>query len=144
VNVLMGGCPGARPAPAELTERVRVRRTADQQREIPIGFSPEGIRTGGMSGTTLGIVAGAGAGAGLAALAVSGEDTVPPPPDPGSPEAIRACFTPDPVPGIFRHHRSTGPQPDDHPPNCGTWRPVDRQGEHRALFRPGGLYTDLR
>src|SRR3989304_1327313 len=64
VNVLMGGCPGARAAQAELTERIRVRRTADDQGEIPRGFGLEGIRTGGMSGTTLGILAGAGGGGG--------------------------------------------------------------------------------
>src|SRR3990172_4352761 len=62
VNVLMGGCPGARATPAELTERIRVRRTADDQGEIPRGFGPEKNRTGGMSGTTLGILARAGGG----------------------------------------------------------------------------------
>ena len=147
VNVLMGGCPGARAAPAELTERIRVRRTADAQREIPLGFSPEGIRTGGMSGATLGIVVGAGAGAGLAALAVSGEDAPPPPPDPGSPEAIRACFAPDPVPDIDSGDTIVFDASCSTPTTISSyqWDFGDRstaQGrsvEH--LFRPGGLYT---
>ena len=147
VNVLMGGCPGARPAPAELTERIRVRRTADEQREIPMGFSPEGIRTGGMSGTTLGIVAGAGAGAGLAALAVSGEDTVPLPPDPGNPEAIRACFVPDPVPDIDSGETIVFDASCSTPSTITSyqWDFGDRvTGQGRSiehLFRPGGLYT---
>jgi PKD repeat protein len=147
VNVLMGGCPGARAAPAELTERIRVRRTADAQREIPPGFSPEGIRTGGVSGTTLGIVVGAGTGAGLAALAVSGEDTVAPPPDPGNPEAIRACFAPDPVPDIDSGDTIVFDASCSTPTTISSyqWDFGDRstaQGrsvEH--LFRPGGLYT---
>lgn len=147
VNVLMGGCPGARPAPAELSERIRVRRTANVQREIPRGFSPEGIRTGGVSGTTLGILAGAGAGAGIAALAVSGEDAAPVPPEPGNPQAIRACFVPDPIPDID----SGGTIVFD--ASCSTpttitsylWDFGDRStGQGRSiehLFRPGGLYT---
>ena len=147
VNVLMGGCPGARSAPAELTERIRVRRTADEQREIPRGFSPEGIRTGGMSGITLGIVAGAGAGAGLAALAVSGEETAPPPPDPGSPEAIRACFVPDPVPDIDSGDTVVFDASCSSPTTVSAyqWDFGDRStGQGRSiehLFRPGGLYT---
>jgi hypothetical protein len=147
VNVLMGGCPGARAAPAELTEGIRVRRTADAQREFPLGFSPEGIRTGGMSGTTIGIVAGAGAGAGLAALAVSGEEAVAPPPDPGSPEAIRACFVPDPVPDIDSGDTIVFEASCSTPTTITSylWDFGDRAtGQGRSiehLFRPGGLYT---
>jgi len=147
VNVLMGGCPGARSAPAELTERIRVRRTADEQREIPRGFSPEGTRTGGMSGTTLGILAGTGAGAGLAALVISGDESASNSPNPGPPQAIRACFTPDPIPDIDSGERvlfdasCTTPQAV----TAYEWTFGDGstgQGssvEH--LFTPGGTYT---
>ena len=146
VNVLMGGCPGARAAPAELTERIRVRRTADDQGEIPRGFGLEGIRTGGMSGTTLGILAGAGGGAGLAAIAVSG-DEAPPPPDPGSPQAIRACFVPDPVPDIDSGDTIVFDASCSSPTTVTSyqWDFGDRStGQGRSiehLFRPGGLYT---
>ncbi len=145
VNVLMGGCPGARSAPAELTARIRVRRTADDQVEIPRGFSPEGIRTGGMSGTTLGILAGAGAGAGLAALAVSGDEATPP--DPGNPQAIRACFMPDPVPDIDSGDTIVFDASCSSPTTITSyqWDFGDRStGQGRSiehLFRPGGLYT---
>ncbi len=147
VNVLMGGCPGSRAAPAELTERVRVRRTANEQREIPMGFSPEGIRTGGISGTTLGILAGAGAGAGLAALAVSGEESPPPPPTPGNPEAIRACFVPDPIPDIDSGGTIVFDASCSVPTTISSyqWDFGDRStGQGRSiehLYRPGGLYT---
>jgi PKD repeat protein len=147
VNVLMGGCPGARPAPPEITEKIRVRRTASDQRETPIGFSSEGIRTGGMSGTTLGLLAGAGAGAGLAGLALAGEDATPPPPDPGNPEAIRACFTPDPVPDIDSGESVVFDASCSTPATITSYRwdfgdRVTGQGrsiEH--LFRPGGVYS---
>lgn len=147
VNVLMGGCPGARAAPAELTEGIHVRRTAAGQREFPQGFLPEGIRTGGLSGTTLGILAGAGAGAGLAALAVSGEEAAPPPPDPGSPQAVRACFVPDPVPDIDSGESIVFDGSCSSPTTILSyqWEFGDgataqgRSVEH--LFRPGGLYT---
>jgi len=147
VNVLMGGCPGARSAPPALTERIRVRRTADDQAEIPSGFSPEGIRTGGISGTTLGIVAGAAGGAGLAALAVSGEEAVPPPPDPGPPQAIRACFVPDPIPDIDSGGTIVFDASCSSPATVTTyqWDFGDRStGQGRSvehLFRPGGLYN---
>jgi PKD repeat protein len=146
VNVLAGGCPGARSAPAQLMERIRVRTTVSGQGEIPRGFSAEGIRTGGMSGTTVGIVAGA-AGAGVAALVLSGGEEETPPPDPGNPQAIRACFTPDPIPDID----SGGTIVFD--ASCSTpsaissflWDFGDRAtGQGRSvehLFRPGGLYT---
>jgi hypothetical protein len=147
VNVLMGGCPGARPAPAELTERVRVRRTANDQAEIPRGFNPEAVRAGGMSGTTLGILAGAGAGAGLAALAVSGEEATPVPPDGGNPEAIRACFNPDPIPDIdsggtiiFDASCSTPTTITSYQWDFGD-RSTGQGREIEHLFRPGGLYT---
>ncbi len=69
VPVLMGGCPGARTAPSDLADDIRVRRTSDDQSPIPTGFSADGIRAGGsMSGRTLGIVAAAAGGAGVAAL----------------------------------------------------------------------------
>ncbi len=148
VNVLMGGCPGARVAASDLTEKIRVRRTASDQAEFPMGFDAERIRTGGMSGTTIGILAGAGAGAGLAALAVSGEDPPPDPTDPTSPAAIRACFAPDPIPDIdsgetvvFDASCSTPTTINSYEWNFGD-RSTPGQGrsiEH--LFRPGGLYT---
>ncbi len=147
VNVLMGGCPGARAAASDLTEKIRVRRTASDQSEFPMGFNAERVRTGGISGTTLGILAGAGAGAGLAALAVSGDDTIDPT-EPGNPQAIRACFAPDPIPDIdsgstivFDASCSTPPTISSYEWNFGD-RSTPGQGrsiEH--LFRPGGLYT---
>ncbi len=103
VPVLMGGCPGARTASSDLADNIRVRRTSDDQSPIPTGFSADGIRTGGsISGMTLGIVAAAAGGAGVAALVISGDET---PPEnggggPPNPEAVRACFTPDPIPNI--------------------------------------------
>jgi PKD domain len=102
VDVLMGGCPGARAAPQGLVEEMRVRRTASSQDEVPKGFSPEGIRTGPRaSRTTLGIIAGAAGGATIAALAATSGGTTSTNPGPGSPpEALRPCFTPDPIPDI--------------------------------------------
>ncbi len=55
-----------------------------------------------MSGMTLGIMAAAAGGAGVAALVISGDETAP---ENGggaipNPEAVRACFTPDPIPDI--------------------------------------------
>jgi hypothetical protein len=100
-----------------------------------------------MSGTTIGIVAGAGAGAGLAALAVSGDEPVPPPPDPGSPEAIRACFVPDPVPDIDSGDTIVFDASCSTPTTITSylWDFGDRSaGQGRSiehLFRPGGLYT---
>jgi hypothetical protein len=146
-NVLTGGCPGARSAPKELTENIRVRRTAPDQAEMPKGFSPEGVRTGGMSGTTIGILAGAAGGAGLAALAISGEETVAPPPGPGPPQAIRACFTPDPVPNIESGDTIVFDASCSTPTTIASylWDFGDRAtGQGRSvehLFRPGGLYT---
>ncbi|HJS74435.1 MAG TPA: PKD domain-containing protein, partial [Vicinamibacteria bacterium] len=147
VNVMMGGCPGARAAATELTEQIRVRRTSDEQREFPIGFDAVGIRTGGISGTTLGIVAGAGAGAGIAALTLSGDDEPPDPTDPTNPTAIRACFTPDPIPDIDSGDTLVFDASCTTPATVGTYQwnfgdGVTAQGrsvEH--LFRPGGLYT---
>ena len=103
VPVLMGGCPGARTAPSDLADDIRVRRTSDDQSQIPTGFSADGIRAGGsMSGMTLGIVAAAAGGAGVAALVISGDETAPENGGGGipNPEAVRACFTPDPIPDI--------------------------------------------
>ncbi len=146
VNVLAGGCPGARSAPAQMTERIRVRTTASGQGEIPRGFSAEGIRTGGMSGTTVGIVAGA-AGAGVAALLASGGEDVAPPPGPGNPQAIRACFMPDPTPEIESGGTIVFDASCSSPSTISSyqWDFGDRStGQGRSiehLFRPGGLYT---
>jgi hypothetical protein len=145
VSVLMGGCPEARSAPAELIERIRVRRTAEGQSPVPKGFSPEGIREAGISGTTLGILAGAAAGGGLAALAASGDDAATLPPVSSDP--LRACFLPDPVPEIdsgdtivFDATCSTPASITSYAWNFGDG--ATGQGssiEH--LYRPGGLYT---
>ena len=149
VSVLMGGCPGARTAPETMTGSIRVRRTTDDQREVPTGFSSDGIRTGGsMSGTTLGIVAAAAGGAGVAALVVTNDE----PPangggDPGSPEVIRACFTPDPIPDINSGESILFDASCTTPSSVTTfqWNFGDlttAQGssvEH--IFRPGGDYT---
>jgi PKD repeat protein len=148
VNVLMGGCPGARAASPELGEGIHVRRTSSQQSEIPRGFSPDGIRVGGtMSQTTLGIVAGAAGGATVAAIAVMGEDAPPIAPPPESPQAIRPCFTPDPIPDIdsgetilFDASCSTPVTVTSYQWNFGDG--TTGQGtsiEHR--FFPGGLYS---
>jgi hypothetical protein len=147
VNVMMGGCPGARAAETDLTERIRVRRTSDEQREFPIGFDAVGIRTGGLSGTTLGILAGAGAGAGIAALTLSGDDESPDPTDPTNPAALRACFQPDPIPDIDSGGSVVFDASCTTPTTVTTyqWNFGDgATGEGRSvehLFRPGGLYT---
>jgi hypothetical protein len=99
VNVLMGGCPGARSA-GELEDGIRVRRASDGHDEIPPGFSPEGVGGGRVSRTTLGIVAGAAGGAGIAALAITDDEAAPTTPDTDNPQALRPCFTPDPIPDI--------------------------------------------
>jgi PKD repeat protein len=146
VNVLAGGCPGARSAQKDLTEKIRVRRTAAEQAEMPRGFSPDAIQTGGVSGTTLGILAGAAGGAGLAALTVSGDDAAPPP-TPGPPQAIRACFTPDPIPDIDSGDTIVFDASCSTPSTITSyvWDFGDRStGQGRSiehLFRPGGLYT---
>jgi PKD domain len=102
VNVLMGGCPGARSAPQELVDGMRVRRTSSDQDEVPTGFNPDGIRTGGRATrTTLGILAGAAGGATIAAVAATGGEPSVGNPGPGNPPAaLRPCFTPDPIPDI--------------------------------------------
>ncbi|MGH9322272.1 MAG: PKD domain-containing protein [Vicinamibacteria bacterium] len=148
VNVLMGGCPGARAAPAELAEDIRIRRTLPTQDEIPRGFRPDGVEIdGGTSGTTLGIVAGAAGGAAIAGIALTGDEAAPTPPDPGSPEALRPCFTPDPIPDIdsggrvrFDASCTTPTTVTSYQWNFGDG--TTGQGssvEH--LFTPGGTYT---
>jgi PKD repeat protein len=99
VNVLMGGCPGARSA-GELKDGLRVRRASDGHDEIPPGFNAEGVGRGGLSRTTLGILAGAAGGAGIAALAITDDALPPAPPMTENPQALRPCFTPDPIPDI--------------------------------------------
>ena len=149
VNVLMGGCPGARTAPSAVTDDVRVERTASDQSEFPNGFSSDGIRAGGTwSGTTLGVLAAAGAGAGVAALVIAGEE---PPPDGGAtpepPGAIRACFTPDPIPDIESGETILFDASCTTPASvmAYAWDFGDGQTatgssvEH--LFRPGGIYS---
>jgi hypothetical protein len=145
VSVLMGGCPEARSAPAELVERIRVRRTAEGQSPIPKGFSPEGIRPAGMSGTTVGILVGAAAGGGLAALAASGDDAATTPPVSSGP--LRACFLPDPVPDIESGDTIVFDAACSEPASLTSYNwsfgdGATGQGssiEH--LYRPGGLYT---
>jgi PKD repeat protein len=146
VNVLMGGCPGARVASAEQAKTVRVRRTSNTQTPFPKGFSPEGTGGGGMSGTTLGIIAGAAGGAGIAAALASGGDSAPTPPDTG-PEAIRACFTPDPIPDIdsggrilFDASCSTPQTVTAYEWNFGDGT-TGRGSSVEHLFTPGGTYT---
>ena len=149
VNVLMGGCPGARSAPSAVTDDVRVERTASDQSEFPNGFSSDGIRAGGTwSRTTLGVLAAAGAGAGVAALVIAGED---PPPvvggELGPPSVIRACFTPDPIPDIESGETILFDASCSMPASvmAYAWDFGDGQTasgssvEH--LFRPGGIYT---
>jgi hypothetical protein len=147
VNVLMGGCPGARAASPALAERVRVRRTSGDQVPFPQGFSTDGIGRGGPSGTTLGIIAGAAGGAGLAALLISSDESASNSPNPGPPQAIRSCFTPDPIPDIDSGERILFDA------SCTTPQTVTAYGwnfgdgstgqgssvEH--LFTPGGTYT---
>ncbi len=149
VNVLMGGCPGARSAPSAVTDDVRVERTASDQSEFPNGFSSDGIQAGGTwSRTTLGVLAAAGAGAGVAALVIAGED---PPPvvggELGPPSVIRACFTPDPIPDIESGETILFDASCSMPASvmAYAWDFGDGQTasgssvEH--LFRPGGIYT---
>jgi len=149
VNVLMGGCPGARSASSALTGDVRVERTASDQSEFPNGFSSDGIRAGGTwSGATLGVIAAAGAGAAVAALVIAGEE---PPPDgggaPGPPGAIRACFTPDPIPDIESGERILFDASCSTPASimAYAWDFGDGQTASGSsvenLFRPGGIYT---
>jgi hypothetical protein len=146
VNVLMGGCPGARSA-GGLEERIRVRRASDGHDELPPGFSPEGVGGGGPSGTTLGIVAGAAGGAGIAALAISGDTAAPTTPDPENPQALRPCFTPDPIPDIDSGGSIVFDASCTTPSTVTTYQwsfgdGATAQGssvEH--LFRPGGTYS---
>lgn len=148
VPVLMGGCPGARSAPPELAEGIRVRRTSNDQTEIPKGFSPEGIRPPGPSSrTTLGIVAGAAAGGSIAALVIPGDEPVAGNVDGESPEALRACFTPDPIPDIdsgdtilFDASCTTPATVTTYQWNFGDGTSAQGSSvEHR--FIPGGVYT---
>ena len=148
VNVLMGGCPGARAAPEELRANLRVRRTASGQDEIPAGFSSDGLeREGRPSRTTLGILAGAAGGAGVAALVIAGDEPVPPPTDGGNPTALRACFTPDPIPDIESGDTVRFDASCTTPGNVTTFQWSFGDGatatgssvEH--LFEPGGVYT---
>jgi PKD repeat protein len=144
----MGGCPGARSASAEMTDGIELRRTSSGQPEIPRGFSPVGIRAGGMTSRgTLGIFAGAAGGATVAALALMGEDPPPENPDPGNPQALRACFTPDPIPDIesgatirFDGSCTTPVTVSSYQWNFGDGTTGDGTSvEH--LFRPGGVYS---
>ena len=150
VPVLMGGCPGARTAPSALADNIRVRRTSDDQSPIPTGFNADGIRVGGaVSGMTLGIVAAAAGGAGVAALLISGDETAPenggggPP----NPEAVRACFTPDPIPDIDSGETILFDASCTTPETVTTYQWNFDDGttatgssvEH--LFTPGGVYT---
>lgn len=150
VPVLMGGCPGARAAGSELTDDIRVRRTTGGQSEIPTGFSEEGIHSGGsMSGTTLGVVAAGAGGAGVAALVFSGDE----PPEngggviPPNPEAIRACFTPDPIPDIDSGETILFDASCTTPATVTTFQwdfgdGTTAEGSNvEHLFTPGGVYT---
>ena len=148
VNVLMGGCPGARAAPPELTEGIRVRRTSDDQDEIPRGFSPDGIQAGGsMSATTIGILAGTAAGAGVTALVITGDEPISSSGDIENPEALRACFTPDSIPDIDSGETILFDASCTSPSTVTDYRwdfgdGTTGQGssvEH--LFTPGGIYT---
>ena len=150
VPVLMGGCPGARTAPSDLADNIRVYRTSDDQSQIPTGFNADGIRAGGaMSGMTLGIVAAAAGGAGVAALVISGDETAPenggggPP----NPEAVRACFTPDPIPDIDSRETILFDASCTTPATVTTYQWSFGDGTTAAgssvehLFTPGGVYT---
>ena len=102
---LIGGCPQARYAPRTLTNNISVRRTSDEQSPLPMGFSGESIEstaTGGISRTTMALVALGGTAAGVAAVTLQSDDPIPVPvlEPPPPPPAIRACFTPDPLPNI--------------------------------------------
>jgi hypothetical protein len=149
VNVLMGGCPGAQGAPQDLVQSMRVRRTADDQDEIPRGFSPDGIRTDRGSRTTVGIIAGAAGGAAIAAAAATGGESAPGNSGSGNPppEALRPCFTPDPIPDIDSGDTIRFDASCTTPATVTSYRwdfgdGTTAQGssvEH--LFRPGGLRT---
>ena len=151
VPVLIGGCPGARNAAPGLTDGIRVRRTAEGQTEIPTGFSADGISAGGsMSGMTPGVVGAAAGGAAVAALAISGGEDLPPTNgggNPGNPEAIRACFTPDPIPDINSGNTILFDASCTTPPTVTTYRwdfgdGTTAQGSNvEHLFTPGGVYT---
>ena len=150
VAVLMGGCPGARAAPSDLAGDIRVRRTSDDQSQFPTGFSTDGIRAGGsISGMTLGIVAAAAGGAGVAALVISGDEA---PPDgggvPPNPEAIRACFTPNPIPDInsgetilFDASCTTPTTVTAYQWDFGDGTPTAQGSSVEHLFTPGSVYT---
>ncbi len=153
VPVLTGGCPGARTAASALTDGIRVRRTSPGQTEIPTGFSADGISAGGsMSGATLGIVAAAAGGAAVAALVISGEEAPPGngggnPGNPGNPEAIRACFTPDPIPNIDSGDTILFDASCTTPSTVTTYQwdfgdGTTAQGSNvEHLFTPGSVYT---
>lgn len=149
VNVLMGGCPGTSSAPAELVQGMRVRRTASNQDEVPKGFSPDGIRTGGRaSRSTLGILAGAAGGAAIAAVAATGGEPAAGTPGPGSPPAaLRPCFTPDPIPDIdsgdtilFDASCTTPDTVTSYAWSFGDGS-TGQGSSVEHLFRPGGLRT---
>lgn len=149
VNVLTGGCPGSRSAPESVTEDIRFRRTSSDQDEIPVGFSPDGLRSAGRpSRTTLGILAGAAGGAGIAALVATGDEPAPAAPaPPESPEPIRACFTPDPIPDIESGDTVRFDASCTTPDSVTSFQWSFGDGatatgssvEH--LFQPGGVYT---
>jgi PKD repeat protein len=149
VPVLMGGCPGAVGAPSSsVTAGIRIRRTSNDQSEIPAGFSPDGIEpTSRWSGTTFGLLAAAGAGAGVAALAIGGNETVPE--DGGgivNPEAPRACFTPDPIPDIESGGRILFDASCSTPSTLTSYQwdfgdlSTARGSSVEHLFTPGGIY----
>jgi PKD repeat protein len=99
------------------------------------------------TGGALGIVGGAAGGATVAALAFMGDETTPESPDTGSPEAIRACFTPDPIPDIesgatlrFDASCTTPVTVSTYQWNFGDGSAGEGTSvEH--LFRPGGVYS---
>jgi len=150
VSVLAGGCPGAEQAPPSLTSDIRIRRTEAAQNAMPLYFETDGLQSGrAISGTTIGLVAGAAGGAAIAAIAL-GDDNPPNtggPDPPTNPPALRACFTPDPIPDISSGNTvlfgaaCTSPETvtsfqwDFGDGGTGTGSSV----EH--LFIPGGTYT---
>ena len=151
VNVLMGGCPGARGAPPALVDDIEVRRTSDEQSPTPLGFDPEGIRVGSeISRMTVGLVAAAAGGAGLAAIALRSDSGAPDVGNlpPVNPDPLRACFNPDPIPdirsgGTIRFNAAcTTPAATvtSYLWNFGdTTSATGSSVEH--LFRPGGVYS---
>lgn len=148
VEVLMGGCPGARST-SELSEEIRVRRPSSRQDPIPPGFQPDGIRSGGPSSrATLGIIAGAAGGAGVAAVLVANGETAPGNPGTGNPQALRACFTPDPVPDIesgdtvlFDATCTTPSSVNSFQWSFGDGSAPGQGSSVEHLFRPGGIYN---